>query len=443
MPNLLQGVEQGSIIFTMETPEAYHEDHAHHNHSVKRQLFVSFFVLILLMLATILVILYGKGYRLNLKPGEPKISKTGILQATSRPTGAQVYINDELQTATDNAINLSPGKYKVKITKDGYNDWQKDVQIEREVVSNADALLLPKAPTLQSISTFSVESATPDPSGTKLAFRIASNSAKKNGIYVFTMSTLGFPVLAGQGSDTQLVNDTLVPFSTAKLTWSPDGKQLLAMIDDGTTLPTYYLLKTDGMNTTPQNVTNVITAVQDEWDLQRQDKETARLKSLKSPVQKYAQAHFRILAWSPDDTKIIYQASDSARMPVFKKPRIIGNNLLYERRDLKKDAIYVYDIKEDINTRIVDSIPQLCDQLTIQEACVMPFTWFPDSEHLVYVHDKKIELIEDDGSNMTTVYAGPFVDHYVFPWPDGSKIVILTNLGNTTASPTLYTIGLK
>jgi len=44
---------------------------------------------------------------------------------------------------------------------------------------------------------------------------------------------------------------------------------------------------------------------------------------------------------------------------------------------------------------------------------------------------------------MMTLYAGPFIDHYVFPWPDGSKIVILTNLSNPSVAPTLYTIGLK
>ena len=128
-------------------------------------------------------------------------------------------------------------------------------------------------------------------------------------------------------------------------------------------------------------------------------------------------------------------------MPVFLIPRIIGNNLLYERRDLQKDAIYVYDISEDVNTRIIDTVDDVCVVTT--SPCITPFTWFPDSTHLVYVHEKKIDIVENDGSNMTTIYAGPFVDSYVFPWPDGTKIVILTNLNNAAVSPTLYAIGLK
>ncbi|HZE86674.1 MAG TPA: PEGA domain-containing protein [Methylomirabilota bacterium] len=424
-----------------QQPVSKEEQAVEPKRSIRRQIAISLFVLFLLVISTILVILYGKGYRFGFQQGEPKLSKTGILQVTSKPTGAQVYVDGHLTTATDNSLNLTPGKYTIKISKDGYNDWQKDIEIQREVVIDEDALLLPKAPTLQSISAFGVEAATMDPSGTKLAFKIASDSAKKNGIYVLDMANRSFPVLAGQSNSTQLVDDTLDLFSQADLIWSPDGKQILAKIPNTTNGITYYLLKTDGFNDTPQDITATLKTTTDLWASQLQAKETARLKSLKAPVQKFAHANFHILSWSPDENKILYQASESAQMPIFIKPRIIGNNLLYERRDLKKGAIYVYDIKEDINTRLMDTIDDLCT--TTSPDCMLPFSWFPDSHHLLSIHDKKIGIIEDDGSNLTTMYAGPFVDYYVFPWPDGSKIVILTNLNNAGILPTLYTIALK
>lgn len=415
----------------METP-APHPDHIPENHSVKKQVLVSVLILSLLVGATVLFILYGKGYRFDFQKGEPKIAKTGLLQVDSTPVGAQVYINDHLTTATDDDINLTPGKYKVKIAKDGYNDWQKDVEITKEVVTSIDATLWPKAPTLQSISTFGVESVVADPSGTKLAFKIASNSAKRNGIYLFDMTARTFPVLAGQSNSTQLVDDTTDVFSTAEITWSPDGKQILASTSGSASSPTYYLLKTDTFNATPQDVTATLLGFMDLWDTQKKDKAAARLKSLKPAVQKFAQSNFKIISWSPDDSRILYQASESAEMPIFLTPRRIGNNLLYERRDLEKDAIYVYDLKEDVNTRVSEPMenPEL-------------FTWFPDSRHVLLVHDKQIDIIDDDGANKTTLYGGPFIDHYAYPWPDGSKIVILTNLGNQNTSPTLYTIALK
>jgi hypothetical protein len=430
------------ITTTHEHPVDEH-DHPHINHkrSMKRQILLSLLVLSLLILGTTGVILYGKGYRIGFQDNKgPQLSKTGILQIKSKPTGAQVYIDGNLSGATDDDITLTPGKYTVRVTKDGYNDWQKDVQVEREIVSSIEALLRPKAPTLQSISTFGVESAVVDPTGTKIAFRIASSSAEKNGIYVLELTNRVFPVLAGQSNSTQIVDETIDNFSQATISWSPDGKQILASIPLGES-STYYLLKSDGFNTTPQNITLTVQNVTKAWKEQVLDKQTARIKSLKPKVQQFVQNNFRILAFSPDDTKILYQATVSAQMPIFLKPRLIGNNLLYERRDLKESAIYVYDIKEDINTRIIDTIDVQCSEL--ETDCIRTFTWFPDSNHLLYVHDKKIEIVEDDGSNMTTVYAGPFVDHYVYPWPDGSKIVVLTNLGNSNTPPTLYTITLK
>lgn len=398
-------------------------------------------IFVILLTGTIFAVLYGKGYRIGFQTGEPQLTKTGIVHITSRPVGANVYINDHLTTATNNTVNLTPGKYKIKVAKDGYGDWQKDIEVKKEVVSNADAVLFPKAPTLQSISTFGVEKVVIDPSGTKLAFQIASQSAARNGIYVFDLTSRSFPVLAGQSGSTQIASDLLDSFSTAHLSWSPDGKQLLASTSATPENLTYYLLKADSMNETPQDVTATVTTVTDLWQTQRAEKNKAVMKSLKPKIRAFANTYFDILSWSPDDEKILYQAKESGQMPEFISPRRIGNNLLYERRDVEKGAIYVYNITEDLNTRLVESMDSLCDPADTD--CVIPFRWMPDSEHLIYTHDKQINIIEDDGANLTTIYAGPFVDNYVYPWPDGTKIVILTNLNNTAVSPTLYTIGLK
>jgi hypothetical protein len=425
----------------------------HPQHSTRRQVIVSALVFLFLVTATAGVILYGKGYRLFVQEGGPKVSKTGILNLSSQPNGAQVFINDRPNptTSTNDQLDLTPGKYKVKIAKDGYHDWQKDFEIQKEVVSNATATLYPKAPTLQSISTLGIQSAFIDPTGTKLAFNIASNSARRNGVYVFDMSARNFPVLAGQSSATQIADDTVDLFSQAQLAWSPDGRQIMASISaapDG--LPTYYLLAADRLNEAPQDITATYTSTLELWAEQRADKEAARIKSLKPDLQKFLNQNFRVLSWSADDNKILYQASASAEMPVYRKPRIIGNNLLYERRDLEEGAVYVYNIKEDINTRVAEPREdKICTEHSADcecepfSKCISPLTWFPDSTHLLYVQDKQIQIIEDDGSNLTTIYAGPFIEEYVYPWPDGSKIVMLTNFNNTNIAPTLYSIGLK
>jgi hypothetical protein len=119
-------------------------------------------------------------------------------------------------------------------------------------------------------------------------------------------------------------------------------------------------------------------------------------------------------------------------------PALIGTNSTPQVRDITKGEVYVYDIKEDRNYLILSSLPT-----TQFNSGELPIMWYPDSKHLVYVHDGRIDMMEYDAQNQTTVYAGPFVDDYVFPWPDATQLVILTNLGNPNIIPNLYTIGLK
>ena len=159
------------------------------NRSIRRQVITSILMLVLLILVTTGFVLYGMGYRLNFTAkNTPILAHTGILNAQSTPTGAQVWVDGHLTTATNNTVNLTPDKYSITIVKDGYMPWKKDVMIEDQVVSNVNARLFPQAPTLQSISSVGISNPVLDPSGTKIAFTIASQSASKNGIYVLNMT---------------------------------------------------------------------------------------------------------------------------------------------------------------------------------------------------------------------------------------------------------------
>jgi hypothetical protein len=418
---------------------------------MKKQLIIPVVILLSLILATTLVVLYGKGYRIGFKQDLPRISKTGLLVANSTPNGAQVFIDDHLTTATDNTIDLAPGIYNIKIQKEGYFPWEKKLKIEAEVVTKAEARLFPEGPKLESIATTPVQNPVIDPSGTKIAFQIASEAAsRKNGIYILNMNTnaIPVPILTLQSSSNQIADNTIAPFSEANLNWSPDGTQILADITTTPQNTTTYLLRTDRFNDTPQDVTAILQSVHDTWNQQKQEKDVSLRASVKSNMRQLINDNFSILAWSPDEAKILYQASTSAQLPLMIKPRRLSIDTLEEKRKITKDEIYVYDTKEDTNMQIPVTLPEACQPKLEQgqdslEKCTLPASWLPDSNHLIYINDKKIIIMDDDGSNSITVYAGPFVDTFAIPWPDSSKIVILTNLSNPNVSPTLYTIGLK
>lgn len=393
---------------------------------MRKQFVISLSILAFLLLTTLLFVFYGKGYRIDLSQGRPSLSGTGLLVATSTPDGAEVYINSHLTTATNNTINLPPGEYTVRIQKQGYFPWEKRIKVQREVVAKAESLLFPTTPKLESITASGVESPTIDPSLTRIAYTVASASARKNGVYVLDMSSR--PILTLQSAATQIADDTVDFLSKAGLVWSPDGQELLATVSGVLQTPTTYLLKANSLNASPHDVTATLGSVKSLWEQERKEKEDARLETVKSSLRKLIIEHFRVLVWSPDETKILYESSVSAQLPLIVSPRLIGVDATAEERNVKKGSVYVYDTKEDKNYSIDASLP---------------LSWLPDSKHLLFVQDKRINIVEYDGTNVTTVYAGPFIDNYVFPWPNGSKILVLTNLGNSSIPPNLYTISLK
>lgn len=417
---------------------------------MKKQLLVSFLILIFLLVGTVGVVLYGKGYRLDFNGNKPGVSKTGLLVTTSLPDGAQVFINDNLTTATDNTIDLAPGEYDITIKKEGYFEWKKRLTVQEELVTKADALLYPLAPKLESITTTGVETPVLDPAGTKIAFRVASQSAVRNGVYIYDMNARS--VLSLQTAAKQLANDTSALFSTANISWSPDGDSILATIS-GELGDATYLLDANQLNEAPRNITATLPSFQEQFEAEKAEKIEAQIAGLRPALKSVINKYFDIVSWSPDDTKVLYAASSSGQLPLIITPRLVGIDTMREVRDIKAGSIYVYDLKEDRNTLIMDVIPEDCkiDESVqsdgIQEqSCTSKqseIKWFPDSEHLVYVKDKQIHMIEFDGTNDTVIYAGPFINEFVFPWPDRSRVVVLTNLNNPSILPNLYTISLK
>lgn len=395
-----------------------------------KKVVLTIIVLALLILATTGVVLYGKGIRFSFNNGKADLSSTGLLVATSNPDSAQVFVNGHLTTATNNTINLSPGQYDIKIFKEGYYPWQKKVNIDKGVVTKADALLFPTAPKLESITNLGVNNPAIDPTHTKIAYTVSTQDIKKNGAYILDMTSR--PILTFQGASSQIADNTLGLFSSAKLTWAPDGSEITASISAQGLVST-YLLRPTSFNDNPSDVTATLSNVKGLWEKIKADKDKSQMNSLPSKVRSLVKTDFNIIAFSPDETKILYTASVSANLPAIITPPLIGVDSTPEERNIKKGSIYVYDIKEDRNYITKTSFDDGKELLE----------WLPDSSHLIYVHDKNIDIMDYDGANSTKVYAGPFIDRYVFPWTDTSRIVILTDLGNSDSPANLYTISLK
>ncbi len=399
-----------------------------------RNILISIVTVCIIIGASIAVIAYGRGYRLDVTG--KSLSSTGLLVATSDPTGAQIIVDGKVKSATNATVNLRPGWYTVTIVKEGYQPWEKRIRVQGEVVSRADAYLFPSNPSLSAVTMSGVTTPEVAPDGSKLAYIVPVQRENNNN---YLTSRFGIWVLdltdkpLGLNRDARQIAKTLtLDWSKAKLAWSPDSKQLLVTLTNpATKLNSYYLLEADKLNDPPSAVTNITSLARDWRDI-KTTKDKEKLAGLKEDLLAVATGSMKIVNFSPDETKILYEATNSATITQIIKPPLIGTNPTAEVRTLKPGNIYVYDIKEDRNY-LVGEMKNLPD-----------LQWLPNSKHLLLVEKDKIEVMEFDATNRKTVYAGPFWDGFVVPWTTGTKLLILTNLNpSASAINNLYAVNLR
>lgn len=395
---------------------------------------IPFVTVCLILGISVLIIAYGRGYRFDV--GKKSLKATGLLVASSEPSGAQILINGKVRSATPSTLNLPPDWHTIRIVKDGFQAWEKRVRVQGEVVAKIEALLLPTNPSLTAITAMGVGNPILSPDGGKLVYVVprptpgANNGRSENQAGVWVLELVDKPL--GMNRDArQVAASDSVDFSKATLTWSPDSKEVLTEVPiPSTKNPRWYLLEADRLNRPILPVTDA-AALRKEWNTLREAREREKLITLKEEFVAIATSSTKLLAFSPDETKILHEATASATLPQIIKPSLIGTNSTPEVRELTPGKVYVYDIKEDRNY-ILGSVPEI------------PLQWLPTSRHLLAVSRDRIEILDYDGENRRTAYAGPFWDSFAVPWTNASRIVILTNL-NPKASTVnnLYAVNLR
>jgi len=399
---------------------------------IKHPIYRTAIILLLITAVAIGAIAYGRGYRIARdETGQNIVSGTGLLVLTSIPDGARAFVDDELATATDNTVNLKPGKYVVKIEKDGYFTWQKEIEIKNERVTETNALLFPKAPQLTNLTTTGATNPVTDKERKIVTYTVASASSELNGIYVMNLNRGFLPI--GDASR-QIASNLIDTFSEANIEVSPDGLQILATIQPQSSgSARTYILNTNEFNSSPLLVTATAVNIREEWLLELQTLESERIKTLPRRVQGLFNRYFESPLFSPEEDKVLYVASISAELPIVVNPPIPSTNSTPEERNLIEGNIYVYNIKDDKNYLLRD----------VQIGNIPKYIWHPGNSHLYYIEDRKINAIEYDSHNTTTVYAGPFIGEFLTPSVDGTGLIILTNFNDSSTPANLYRLIFK
>jgi hypothetical protein len=434
---------------------------------------------VFILIGAVFAIGYAKGnYRLT---QDGFVEESGLLSANSSPTGAQVLIDDKLITATDDTIYLEPGTYQIKIVKDGYAPWEKTISIEKELVAQTNALLFPSAPSLTPLTFTGATNVSPSPNGQKIIYYTDSASTKsKNGLYVLE---LGGNFLPLQKNSQHLAEDILGwNLEEADFVWSPDSSQVMVTANGHR-----VLLSVDKK----QNLAALADVgirkkqILSQWEEEMYLIERQFLIKFPEEIIQYATTSAQNAYISPDKKKLLYTAQADYTLPDDIIPPIPATNTQPEERDLQVNGIYVYDSEEDKNFRVgtetnsedlmanpqkqllatdlanmtplnLGASPSAFTRLQattsaqtakiFQDYRVSLYTnslqWLPDSNHLISSSADTIKIMEYDSTNNTTIYSGQFAEDFTYPWPDGSKLMILTAF-SPNSPLNLYAVELK
>jgi len=164
-----------------------------------------------------LVVLYAMGYRFS---SATSVDPTpiGVILVETKPSRAQVFVNDKLVGTSPEAISeLPPGPAKIRVTKSGYYPWEKTVTVTPGRITEVRSIRLfpenPSATTLLSDQTSAITAFSLSPNRRLAAVVDVNNKLS----LVDESDLLVTPPVALDPS----------PAKPASLLWSPDNSALI------------------------------------------------------------------------------------------------------------------------------------------------------------------------------------------------------------------------
>lgn len=384
----------------------------------RKSLFFILSIAFFIILSTFVISIFARGYRLDHGNGIFRLRVTGILSATSKPKLANVYLDNILETTTDNTLNLDPGTYHLKITKDGYFPWEKNIQILPELVYQSDAELFLKDTTPIFFSQTSIHHPVLSPNGKKIIFAVATSSAEfqEPGLYLLEFTEI--PLLASRISHKLIFPDTFnILWSKYNFEFSPDSKSIIATTPKGPA----FLINLD-KKISPHDLTDIslrLPIIKNDWLQNKQQFTLSLLERLPSGLASFI-ATDSILAYNSFGDKVLYTASASGQLPSLLTSPPPNRSTQTQDRNLQPGFFYIYDLKEDTNFNLGSTQTQF-------------LSWVPYTNHLSYIADNNLYIVEYDTTNQHLIHSFPKnTPPFLATTPDGQKLFTLEASSEST-----------
>lgn len=408
---------------------------------MSRHLLITIITVVVILISAGIAILLTKGYTFS--PGQGRVVGTGIISVSSTPSGASIFLDGHLTSATDTTISsLSPREYAIRIIREGFIPWEKTISVKEGLVTEVKATLFPSIPTIYPLTYNGVGAVVISPDGTHLAFGVPKTAdggtRQKGGVWVWTMESGPIAFARGAQPHQLVASTTELDFAQASLRFSPDSSQVLVSFKPAQGLERNYLLPVGNLTNLSdlRDITPTLQATLKNWEEDQKVKEAARIAALKDLSTAKIASSSASVQWSPDETKFL--VTDQELTANSSRP-------LAESRQLKARLIDLGTTEKLLDTPQEYSLPE-----------ALSYTWLPDSKHLVLVQTEalnipdrpnnpyKIAICEFDAQNCAVIYSGVFEANSVFAWPDASRLMLVTSFNTPTASsPNLFGINLK
>ncbi len=406
---------------------------------------IFFTTLFVLSVVSFAVFFFASGYTLNRQSG--KIEKTGMVVVKSDPDVAKIYVDGALVSATNATVaNLKPGAHKIRLDKEGFAVWQKEILVKEELVTEVNAVLVPLTPKLLPLTVNGVTAPALSTDGERIAF--FSSNVQTPGIWFLPLAGRTLLNLSQSSPKLLIADSGQKSFSAGTdIQWSPDDSEVLAQLNR----QGYYLISVSQIPSSSFTATSSAEPTLERW-------REIEVKSRQGLLDKIAVA--AEIAQSAIEPKTLWAQN--------------GKRFLYQKEGSNKIEYHVYDLTNPLPVGGKNDYLSL----TVDKPSNLKVGWYSDSNHLLLFSCQKfaaavpsptptptavtkltttdsssvgeaggcregaVELIEIDGTNRTLVYKGAVYSDQVFPSPDGSQLIILTSF-NPDTEPNLYAISLR
>lgn len=197
----------------------------------KKQRTILFFLMaIIFIIVAPSIILYSQGYRFDVK--KMMFVETGAIYLKVYPEESTIFLNNEKQKETSFFSrdllmqNLLPQNYLIRIEKEGYHFWEKNLEVQVGLATEAKYITMFKEDNPFNLVKEDIENFFPSLDGNHFLLLTSSNE-----IYEYKESTKELK---------RILNKTQTPYNISKITFSNSRN---ALVETSTGL--YYLLTPD------------------------------------------------------------------------------------------------------------------------------------------------------------------------------------------------------